>query len=70
MTTIFIDNHVKRLLDEVKKELARKGYSGVTYNDAIRYLYFLATGRMDVEEPAGQTGKERKLNNPKEEKET
>lgn len=50
MTTIFVDEHTKKLLNEVKKEMLEKGYRRATYNDAIKYLYFHATGKLDADQ--------------------
>lgn len=41
-TTIYIDDHAKKLLNMVKKLLKNKGIFGQSYSDVIRYLYKLA----------------------------
>ena len=48
MTTIFVDKHTKKLLDKMKQELKEAGYSHVTYNDAIKHLYLMAKGTLEI----------------------
>lgn len=50
MTTIFVDAYTKRLLDKIKFELRRKGYSRVTYSEAIRYLYLVSKKKISSEQ--------------------
>lgn len=48
-TTIYVDDHAKKVLDDVKSLLKSKGMFGQSYGDAIRYLYRIAKKNIDDE---------------------